>query len=74
MSVSRQEVAEAVGPASALGPRTGSELVSFAVAAGAHPAVIAELRQLPERSFLNLRSLWVHLPTVPMDGTGGVPE
>lgn len=66
MPVTRTEIAGVVSPALARGPRSATEIVSFAVASGARPAVIDALHMLPARSYSDLRSLWPHLADMPV--------
>jgi hypothetical protein len=66
MPVTRTEIAGVVSVALARGPRSATEIVSFAVAAGARPAVIDALHTLPARSYSDLRALWPHLADVPV--------
>ena len=66
MTVTRTEIADLVAPALSRGPRSADEIVSFAVAAGARPAVIEALRTLPARLYPDLRSLWRYFTELPV--------
>ncbi|QUC01954.1 MULTISPECIES: DUF2795 domain-containing protein [Cellulosimicrobium] len=61
----RLQLADAVGDLFQYGPATHDELVAYARDGGASEHVIASLQRLPDRSFKDLRELWLHLPDLP---------
>jgi hypothetical protein len=67
MTVTRTEIADVMAGALGRGSRSADEIVSFAVAAGARPEVVAQLRGLPQRSYSHLRDLWPELADVPVE-------
>ena len=76
-AVTRAEVTDHVAGGFVEGPVMTADLVAAAVRSGARPAVIEQLRRIPERRFVELRELWIALPQVPVDATapseGGTP-
>lgn len=65
--VTRVEIADAVDAAFAGGPATRDDLVAVATSARARPALLDVLLGLPPVRYESLRSLWVHLPDLPVD-------
>ncbi len=70
-AVSRLEIAHAVGPVLDSSPRNAQDIlaigIAIAVAARARPEVLARLRELPERTYANLRHLWPCLADLPVE-------
>jgi hypothetical protein len=64
--VTRVEILDVLDDAFANGPASRQTLVATARAQGARPEVIALLEQLPERTFVHQRQLWVHMADVPV--------
>jgi hypothetical protein len=65
-SLTRLEVAEAVGDAFGLRSVNRDALLQTAERAGARPEVLAVLHRLPAREFSDLRQLWSELPDMPV--------
>lgn len=63
-TIERLDIADLV--ADAFGPRgaTTEEILEIARARRAHPRVLAQLSELPERRFATMRDLWTYLPDV----------
>lgn len=64
--VTRVEILDVLDDAFADGPANRATLVATARAQGARPELIALLEQLPERTFVHQRQLWVHMQDVPV--------
>ncbi|HEX8804097.1 MAG TPA: DUF2795 domain-containing protein [Acidimicrobiales bacterium] len=67
VGVTRVEVIDHIGGAFSAGPLTRSDLLSEAQRAGARPAVIELLGQLPDRKFTRPHELWNDLGHVPIE-------
>jgi hypothetical protein len=65
-TVTRIEIADHVETAFAAGPATRDDLLAAARTAGARPALLAVLGDLPDRPYAELRQLWTDLPEVPI--------
>lgn len=63
MTTSRSEIADAFHG----GAATKHDLIGAARERGASPEVVAALHRLPEGSYRELRSLWPHLPQLPIE-------
>ncbi|GAA4289063.1 DUF2795 domain-containing protein [Georgenia daeguensis] len=66
MNVTRVELAEIFRPVMDGTVRSADELVSVAVAAGAHPDAVEVVRSLPPGEYRRMTDLWRHLPGVPV--------
>lgn len=66
MSVTRVELAEIFRPVMDGTARSAEELLSVAVAAGAHPAAVEVVRSLPPGEYRQMSDLWRQLPGVPV--------
>ena len=68
-TVTRIEIAEAVGGAFATGGAKREAILAeavSAVAAGGNPAVIDHLGRLPNGYYRTMDELWIHLPMLPV--------
>lgn len=65
-SVTRLEIAEAVGGVFEFGGASRREVLAAAETGESRPEVIAVLNQLPERRYRRLNELWEELHGVPV--------
>jgi hypothetical protein len=63
--VSRFEIAECIGDLLDVGPAARAVLLATARRRGAPPGLLLVLNQLPDRTYRDLRDLWLELPDVP---------
>jgi len=67
VTTSRTEIADHIADAFDGGAATKHDLIGAARDRGASPEVVAALHRLPEGSYRELRSLWPHLPQLPIE-------
>lgn len=67
MTTSRTEIADHLTDVFAGGAATKHDLIGTAQDRGASPEVVAALHRLPEGTYRQLRSLWPHLPQLPIE-------
>ncbi|BCJ38413.1 hypothetical protein Athai_59160 [Actinocatenispora thailandica] len=65
-TVTRIEIADHVESAFATGAASRDDLLGAARTAGARPALLAVLGDLPDRPYAELRQLWTDLPEIPI--------
>lgn len=67
VTTSRKEIADHIADAFGGAAATKHDLVGAAQNRGASPEVVAALHRLPEGNYRELRSLWPHLPQLPIE-------
>jgi len=65
-AVTRIEIADHVEAAFDAGAATPADLIDTARTAGARPALLAVLADLPDRPYAELRELWTERPEIPL--------
>ncbi len=66
MTVTRTEMANHIEAAFAAGPATRDTLLAYATSSHARPEVITLIRELPDKTYPNLRNLWHELGHLPI--------
>jgi hypothetical protein len=67
LTTSRTEIADHIADVFRGGAVTKHDLIGVAKDRGASAEVVAALHRLPEGSYRELRTLWPHLPQLPIE-------